>query len=433
MQYLENKKDEMIETLRRLLKYDSVMGEPTNGAPNGKVVGDCLNEAIKIAKELGFKTGIVDGYAGYAETGEGDDYVAVLGHLDIVPAGNDWTYDPFGGEVHDGKIYGRGTNDDKGPLVAALYGVKALMDENVELGSRVRIIFGTSEETGGPDIEKYLLREPQPKAGFTPDAGFPVINGEKGIINVKLERKINTGNIEFVEIMGGKASNMVPDRAYALYRKDGIDTRIEEKGLSAHGSTPEKGENAILKLFKILGELNEELNKEMTLLIDSLSDTTGKGLGLDLQDEPSGKLSMNFGVCDFKDGVLSMTLNFRVPVTFSEEDLIRPIEKFARENGFEVKKGTFTEPLYYPKDKELVKILMEVYREYTGDKNAEPIAIGGGTYAKTMNNIVAFGPGLPGRKDVDHIADEHIYIEDFLLWAKIYKEAVRRLTFTQGE
>lgn len=433
-EYFINKKDEMVESLRRLLKYNSVASEAKEGAPNGEAVNDCLNEALEMAKEMGFKVGNIEGYAGYAEAGEGKDYVAVLGHLDIVPAGSGWSFDPFKGEIKEGKIYGRGTNDDKGPMVAALYGLKALVDEGEKLGSRVRIIFGTSEETGGPDIEKYLEKEDQPKAGFTPDAAFPAINGEKGIINVKICKKLNTGDIDLVQLQGGEASNMVADKAFVSFKrgKGKEAEKIEVSGISAHGSTPEKGENALIKLFKEMAKLNGELKREMEVLLTLLEDTKGRGLGVDLFDIPSGHLSMNLGTGLLKEGKLELVLNFRLPVTFNKEDLLDPISNTLKENDFEIYPGEFTSPLYYEKDKPLVKTLMEVYREYTGDSNSQAQSIGGGTYAKTMANIVAFGPSLPGREDVDHIKDEYIFLDDFILWAAIYREAIKRLTFTGG-
>lgn len=429
----ENQYSDMLGTLRSLVKYNSVKGEASQDAPEGPEVKACLEEALKTAEDMGFKTGNTGNYAGYAEFGEGDDYVAVLGHLDIVPAGSDWTYPPFACEEHDGKIYGRGVNDDKGPLVAALYGAKSLMDEGEKLGSKVRLIFGTSEETGGNDLEKYLESEKAPKAGFTPDAGFPVINAEKGIVNVEISKKINTGNVEFISLSGGSAPNMVPDRARAVYLKDGKEEKLEVMGISAHGSTPEKGDNAVFKLLEKLKGENSDLNGEFSFLLDSLRDTTGKDMGSDLHDEASGYLSVNTGMIILKDGILTLTLNMRVPVTFDLRDVEGPMVKHFEPRGWKVTPGNFTPPLYYPKDHPLVETLMDVYREITGDKESSPIAIGGGTYAKAMPNTVAFGPGFPGREDVDHIADEYILKDDFIKWASIFREAIKRLSFIGRE
>ena len=428
---IESYKEDMLRDLRRLISHNSVKGQPEEGAPNGKAAAQCLKEALEIAGELGFSTRIVGGYAGEASLGQSEDYVAVLGHLDIVPAGNDWNHNPFQGELREGKIYGRGTNDDKGPLLAAMYALKALKDENAALGSQVRIIMGTSEETGGPDIENYLKTNNQPKAGFTPDAAFPVINAEKGILNFKLSKELKTREISILELSGGNAANMVPDKASLIYQIGETKYPMVLKGVSAHGSTPEKGKNAILKLFRSMRQLDRRLTKDLDFILEAFSDYKGEHLGIGLSDEPSGELSVNLGMMDFQSGILTLEVNLRIPVTFTDADVKDRLRlKFAG-SGFTISFGEFTPPLYYPEDYPMINTLMEVYRTVTGDVGAKPMAIGGGTYAKEMNNVVAFGPGLPGREDVDHIADEYIYFEDLITWTNIYAQAILALSNLQ--
>lgn len=425
---IESYEEEMIRDLRRLLKHNSVAGEPSGEAYNGKAVDLCLDDALKMAEEMGFETGRVGSYAGYAAYGEGEPYVAVLGHLDIVPAGSDWKHDPFAGEIEDGKIYGRGTADDKGPLVAALYGLKALKDEGIMPGSKVMVVMGTSEETGGPDIEKFVEKFGHPKAGFTPDADFPVINAEKNIIRAGIKKEIRPSSIEIEELSGGNAPNMVPDSARLVYVRDGQREEMVLKGKSAHGSMPHKGDNAIFKLLKTMEGLDTELDDEVRFLYDILSDTTGAKAGIGLEDEPSGKLTMNTGMIRYQDGILSLVIDIREPVTFEKEDVERPLREKLKKMGYELSIDSFTPKLYYPKDEPLVETLMNVYRDITGDKSSEPLAIGGGTYAKAMNNVVAFGANFPGRDDVAHIADEYLMIEDFIKSSKIYSEAILGLS-----
>lgn len=425
---IESYKEDMIRDLQKLIAHNSVKGESAPGAPNGQAVADCLDEALAISRNLRLTTRNISGWAGEARLGDSGDYVAVLGHLDIVPAGNDWLHDPFKGEVTDGKIYGRGTNDDKGPLLAALYALKALKDENAPLGSAVRIIMGTCEETGGPDIEHYLKTGGQPKAGFTPDASFPVINAEKGILNFTLSKALKTKEITIVELWGGNASNMVPDKATLVYKIGETDYRMVLKGLSAHGSTPEKGKNAILKLFGGMKQLDKKLAKDLEFLLDAFADVNGEHLGIGLQDEASGPLTVNLGVLSFDQGVMTLEVNLRIPVTLTDQDVKDRLRlKFAG-TGFAITFGEFVPPLYYPEDLPMIESLMEVYRRVTGDEEARPLAIGGGTYAKAMDNVVAFGPGLPGREDVDHIADEYIYVEDLMIWTNLYAEAILALS-----
>lgn len=418
-------KEDMIGDILDLIRIESVAGEPEAMMPAGKAVNEALEKALDIGRRMGFRVKNLDGHAGYIEYGEGSEYVAVLGHLDIVPIGSDWKRDPHG-ELSGDRIYGRGAIDDKGPMMAALYALKAVREEGRGLSKRIRLIFGTSEEVGGHDIKNYLLTEDQPAAGFTPDADFPAINAEMGILILKAIKEIPESR---VTIKGGSAVNMVPDRAKAVIANDDGETMIEEKGISAHGSTPHKGDSAIWKLVKKLNDLKLEGNTGETLsFVDKYlcSDTDGTALGIDLSDEASGKLVLNMGTMDLKDGVLEIGINIRYPVTFESEDVLGKFNEIMRQNGFKVVLENEDKPLYYPADHELVTRLMEAYRETTGDMR-EPIAIGGGTYAKEMKNIVAFGPMLPGREDVAHQADEYISVSDLMLCAEVYARAMKAL------
>ncbi len=432
---LSNWKEDMINDILSLLEIESVAGEPFELMPEGKAVNEALERALEIGRRMGFQVRSLAGHSGYIEYGTGEEYVAVLGHLDIVPVGSDWTRDPHGEIVGD-RIYGRGAIDDKGPMMAALYALKAIKEEGTALSRRIRLIFGTSEETGGPDIKNYLMTESQPAAGFTPDAEFPAINAEMGILIIKLTRELPHRNIT---IKGGSAVNMVPDRARAVIsHDDGTETVIEEKGISAHGSTPHKGESAIWKLvghlheMKVSGHLREtkisgSLDETIGFINDYLCrDTDGSALGIDLADEASGKLVMNMGTLELKDGKLEIGLNIRYPVTYSGDDVLAKLEEKVKLNGFRMVVEHEDKPLYYPVDHELVSRLMDAYRETTGDLRG-PLAIGGGTYAKEMKNIVAFGPMLPGREDVAHQADEYISVSDLMLCAEVYAKAMKAL------
>lgn len=432
---LSNWKEDMINDILSLLEIESVSGEPFELMPEGKAVNEALERALEIGRRMGFQVRSLAGHSGYIEYGTGEEYVAVLGHLDIVPVGSDWTRDPHGEIVGD-RIYGRGAIDDKGPMMAALYALKAIKEEGTALSRRIRLIFGTSEETGGPDIKNYLMAESQPAAGFTPDAEFPAINAEMGILIIKLIRELPDRNIT---IKGGSAVNMVPDRARAVIsHDDGTETVIEEKGISAHGSTPHKGESAIWKLvghlheMKVPGHLRETkisggLDETIGFINDYLCrDTDGSALGIDLADEASGKLVMNMGTISFDDGILEIGLNIRYPVTFDGKDVLAKLEEKMKQNGFRMVVEHEDKPLYYPVDNELVSRLMDAYRETTGDLRG-PLAIGGGTYAKEMKNIVAFGPMLPGREDVAHQADEYISVSDLMLCAEVYAKAMKAL------
>ncbi|MBE6069511.1 MAG: dipeptidase PepV [Clostridium lundense] len=455
---IDELKEELIKSTQQIIRIKSVEDEPKNGMPFGEGVNRALEYALKISKRLGFKTKNLDGYVGYAEYGEGEDYVAVLGHLDVVPEGDGWIYPPYAAEIHDDKMYGRGTLDDKGPIMAALYGLKAIKDLNLPISKRVRIIFGTNEETGSKEMHHYTERESMPVSGFTPDAMYPLIHAEKGLMSFNLVKDINTcGNeeISINYIRGGQRLNMVPDYCEAgiwSREKDVIIHALEKfklkndfnitahiksdmvviksVGVSAHGSTPENGINAIMQLFKFLETLAFE-NTELYEFVKFMNkyagfEVNGESFGVYLQDEVSGALSFNIGTVNFQDEKISMGLNLRYPVTKTLDDVLTGLNKTINKMGVKVENMDHQAPLYFPKDHPLIKKLLSVYEEVTGD-SGEAFAIGGGTYAKEIKNIVAFGPIFPGKPDLDHQANEYIEIEDLLMNAKIYAKAIYEL------
>ncbi|HSL87193.1 MAG TPA: Sapep family Mn(2+)-dependent dipeptidase [Bacteroidales bacterium] len=425
-QIIENNREKLIEDVLKLVSYESVKDTPKEGMPAGEKIGEVLEETLAMGRAYGFETINVDGYAGVIEYGEGEDYVAVLGHLDVVPVGEGWTKDPHGEVVGD-RIYGRGTMDDKGPMVSALHGLIAVKESGVPLKHKIRLIFGTSEETGGPDIENYLKKEKQPISGFTPDADFPAINAEMGILVIKLSKQIDDENLAALE--GGQAVNMVPDRATVRYLDNGEEKTLSFEGVSAHGSTPHKGKNAISALLHDLKdrEALSGLKDTLSVLNYNLAmDLDGHNMGIDLYDEASGKLVLNLGKIKYENQKLDTYINIRYPVTFKEEDVTEKIRTIFEGEGFDFEVLAHNVPLYYPKDAAFIRKLMDVYREETGD-DSEPVAIGGGTYAKVMENIVAFGPLLPGREDTLHQLDEYILIEDLMTCARIYANAMIEL------
>lgn len=455
---IEELKDDLIDSTAELVKIKSIEGEAKEGKPYGEGVANALEKALEVSEKLGFKTVNVDGYVGYAEYGEGDEYVGVLGHLDLVPEGDGWKYPPYAAEIHDGKMYGRGTTDDKGPIMAALYGLKAIKEAKLPLSKKVRILFGTNEETGSNEIEHYLAKEKPPVLGFTPDAEYPIIYAEKGITIFDVVKKLEIKSdkaIKLKYIKGGEASNMVPDYCEAgiecpdtdmiirsaeyCANRNGIELTAEEKdglvvvksfGLSAHGSTPEIGKNAIMQMFKFLAELPlghcDELQFIRFFNNNVGNETDGKSFGVDLEDEPSGKLSFNVGTISMENNEIKMSLNLRYPVTYKAEDLMEKFNKKIEGTGIKIENFQDQKPLYFDDKHPLIKSLQKVYKEQTG-KEPELLAIGGGTYAKEMPNMVAFGPLFPGEPDVIHKKDEYIELENLVLNSKIYGHAIYEL------
>lgn len=455
---VEEIKEDMIKSIQKVIKIRSVSDEEKPGKPFGEGVSKALDKALEIAGKLGFKTTNLDGYVGYAEYGKGEDYVGVLGHLDVVPEGKGWKYPPYGAEIHDGKMYGRGTMDDKGPIITTLYSLKVIKDLKLPLSKRVRIIFGTNEENGCSEIQYYNDREKQPVLGFTPDGNYPIIYGEKGITTFNLVKELNKkshGDIVIKYVEGGERANVVPnyceaglkanDRAFVINsieqisNKNKFDVKVESKddliiigvkGLAAHGSTPELGKNAVMQMFKLLGELKIEKCDSMSV-IDFFNkyvgfETDGKSFGTALEDKESGKLTFNVGAVHMSEDKVSFALNLRYPVTLKYDDMMNPFKKRIKDLDFKIKDMVHQKPLFFPENHPLIKKLEKVYEEQTGEK-AELLAIGGGTYAKDMDNMVAFGPIFPGEPETIHNANEYIKINDIIKNAKIYAHAIYEL------
>lgn len=457
---IDSYKEEIVKSTQEIIKIKSVEEKAKPNMPFGEGPYKALEHALELSKKLGFEAKNLEGYAGYAEFGEGDETVGILVHLDVVPEGKGWTYPPYGGEIHDDKIFGRGTADDKGPAIATLYAMKALKESGVTLSRKVRIIFGTNEETGWGCMDYYFKHEKPPTMAFTPDADFPVIHGEKGIIVFDLVQKIDSNGccgIKLIGLKGGNAPNMVPDNAEAILEvndmesfKEKFEAYIREndnpvnieikdntvnviaKGISAHGSTPEKGENAISYLMKALGYLLEgkcDLCDFINLYNERIGfKHHGEGIGCGYEDDISGKLNFNPGLIKLEENKITLTINIRYPIKSSSKEVYDGIRENLKGTKVELVEGKGdTKPLYVPKDNFLVKKLMKVYREQTGDVDSEPITIGGGTYARAMKNAVAFGPMFPGQSDVAHQKDEYISIEHLIKLTKIYAHALYEL------
>ncbi|MDO5544675.1 MAG: dipeptidase PepV [Eubacteriales bacterium] len=422
----------MLKCLQENLRIPSVQGEPEPGMPYGSEVRRSLDHLLAAAEALGFLTVNMDGQLGWCEYGTGEEMVAVLGHLDVVPAGDDWSFDPWGGEIKDGRIFGRGTMDDKGPSVAALFALAALRDSGLPIRRRIRVLWGCNEESGSADMKYYLAHNGEiPVMGFTPDGEYPVINGEKGIINVTYEKKLDrVGDLQLISLYGGTAPNVVPSSACAKlscsqelaqrlsklqapklrYTATEYGLFVEAEGTSAHGSTPELGENAIGRLLLALDTLPLEGDTKNAIhfLAETLGmETDGTSAGIAISDEVSGKLTLNWGTLNIENGSLQMKINYRYPVTKSYDDCAPILDAKFAAAGFTKAAELHKAKLYVPEDSELVRTLMKVYREQTGLEGT-PKSIGGGTYAKSLPNIVAFGPIFPGDEIREHKPDEFL-------------------------
>lgn len=455
--WIEEHQEEMIEALQGVLRIPSLEAKGTEGAPFGTPVREALDYTLNLCEQRGFTIKDDAGYAGHAEFGSGDEMVAALGHLDVVPEGDGWTFPPYGATRHEGYLYSRGAADDKGPTYAALYGAIALKECGLPIKRRVRVIFGCNEESGFGCVTHYweVSKEERPVYAFTPDASFPLIYAEKGIANLVLERDLPGSDqpIRIVKMQGGRRPNIVPDYAEAVLEGDptGLATAlatlqkfwdrnvsaelsgsklvVQAIGKSAHGARPSGGDNAVARLARALLTLGRAELKPILQWVNSSADTVGIGLGIAHEDSVAGPLTNNLGILETTPaGKIRLTYNIRYPVTWSLRELLEANRPVLEREGWKLEESHDQPPLYVPLDQEPVATLLRVYQEETGDTESKPGTMGGGTYARATPHAVAFGAGFPGSSDGPaHEPDERIAISTLVRAAKIYAHALYEL------
>ncbi|HHA9857248.1 TPA: dipeptidase [Streptococcus pneumoniae] len=432
-------KDEFLISLKTLISYPSVLNEGENGTPFGQAIQDVLEKTLEICRDIGFTTYLdPKGYYGYAEIGQGAELLAILCHLDVVPSGDeaDWQTPPFEATIKDGWVFGRGVQDDKGPSLAALYAVKSLLDQGIQLKKRVRFIFGTDEETLWRCMARYNAIEEQASMGFAPDSSFPLTYAEKGLLQVKLH---GPGSDQ-LELEVGGAFNVVPDKANyqgPLYeqvcnglKEAGYDYQTTEQtvtvlGVPKHAKDASQGINAVIRLATILAPLQEHPALSF-LATQAGQDGTGRQIFGDIADEPSGHLSFNVAGLMINHERSEIRIDIRTPVLADKEELVELLTRCAQNYQLRYEEFDYLAPLYVAKDSKLVSTLMQIYQEKTGD-NSPAISSGGATFARTMPNCVAFGALFPGAKQTEHQANECAVLEDLYRAMDIYAEAVYRL------
>ncbi len=441
---LENSREDMIRTLCGWIAIPSVSARSdAAGAPFGAECRRALDLALADAKAMGFSVRDFDGYAGDITLEAGEKTLGMLCHLDVVPAGDGWTKQPFGGEIEAGKIYGRGTMDDKGPAVAALYAMKAVRDAGIPLKDSVRLILGCDEETGMSDMRYYAAHTQTPDYGFSPDAEYPVINIEKGGLGVLLTKELpsDAGKVPLYEMNAGVRPNVVPGIAWAIVGASAEEAaasglavedlgngrvKLTAAGVSAHASTPQLGVNAIGLLFAGLVKIGAggETIRALSECIGLEGD--GKSLGIAIEDEESGQLTCNMGILRYDGRFLSVQLDIRYPIAAEEEKMLGQMAMKLSPARIGVTRLSGHGPHHVPKEHRLVRELIAAYSEVTG-KEGYAFAIGGGTYSRMMPNTVAFGINFPGDVDTCHMPDEYVELDKWILSARIMAHAIARL------
>lgn len=431
------------EDLKELIAVPSVLDE--NGQkPLGQPIQEALEVALKIAENLGFKTTIdPEGYYGYAEIGEGEELFGVLGHIDVVPVGDldNWDSNPFELTERDGKLFGRGTSDDKGPLLASMYALKAILDEGYKLNQRVRFIFGTDEESLWRCMDAYTSKEEIPSMGFTPDSAFPLNYAEKGLIEYYLHTEEET----FIRLEGGGPLNAVPEKARVDYDED-VENALNELGYNfkhveddlvvygkaVHAMAADEGENAIVYAAQALHKAGKR-NTMIDFIVNVLANPNGEGIYGVVEDDVSGKLMLTVGNVEFTEDAQKVGIDMRFPVSYSKEFIDEGLKEVGEKHHVRVEDYDYLPSVYIERDSKLLKSLMKAYQEVTGDMESEPRLSGGATYARAMENIVAFGPLLPGKEETEHQPNENMVIEDMKTAIEIYIEAFMNLVVEDEE
>ena len=465
-EHLNRNKENIIKSICDLIEIPSISEENSNSNfPFGENCNKALEYTLNLGKELGFKTKNIDGYCGYIEFGEGTELVGIIGHLDVVPANieDGWTNDPFKPTIRDNKIFGRGTIDDKGPVIASLYAMKAVAD-TCSVSKRVRLILGLNEEKSWKCINYYKEHEEAPSIGFSPDANFPAIYAEKGILSISISKPFSPKEFEILDLnCNNNALNVVPKycsitlkcKSSKKWQKaENIEIisleentyKIVSTGVAAHAAHPELGKNAITNLLKyIIESFNSNSDESIEYLqklshlgvfeIESPEFLSRKDIAYAtefheescIQDE-SGSLTSNIGNIKFENGNLDIGINLRVPVHTALDDIILQYKKLIQfYENIKITVLSKQDPICVSKDSKLVKTLVNIYNEETGN-NLEAVAIGGGTYARAFPNFISYGANMPGDTDMCHQVDEFIDIDKLMQASYIYANAIYELS-----
>jgi len=450
-------KDDVVKSMQEAIKIKSVEEAPLDGMPFGEGPAKALKYFLDLGREMGFEVENFDNYAGHIDFGTGEEILGILGHVDVVPEGEGWDHAPYAAEIADGKLYGRGILDNKGPMITCLYAMKAMKDAGIVPSKKIRMILGANEETGWKCMDHYFgeLKMPQPTLAFTPDSSFPVTHAEKGISPLFISKKFE--GIDGISFKGGTALNSVCEfvegrlpvkyakeveeklpafnagKEYTIASKiEGETLVLESQGKSAHGSRPSLGYNAANALMLFLKDIaiEEEALKDIINLFDTKfkTDYHGESLGIGFSDEPSGKLTINVGKISLENGEFSLGVDCRHPVTVETKKVVDTATESVASLGYALESKGGMGPLYVPKDDFLVETLMDIYKDITGDVKAEPVAIGGGTYARAVTNGVAFGALLHDQEDNMHQKNEYLEISKLDIWLKIYVDAIYKLS-----
>lgn len=460
-EWIEHNMDYVVKDICDVVNIKTLRTLPESNMPFGEGVNSGLEFFAKRAHSLDLKTRNYNGYAIEVEIGTGDRIVGVLGHVDIVDGGDGWSTDPFKAEIIDERIYGRGTVDDKGPVVCALYAMKYIKDNNLlPPGVKVRQIIGGDEESLWECMDYYKSHAKElPAVSMVVDGNFPVIYCEKGLLDFNMIWHLHecdgTYEIEVRKMSGGSAKNIVPSHASCeivvngdeKIRKD-IEKKIKDEnikskrngntyqiffaGKSTHAMNPEKGVNAISCMVGFLGDIMINRSSNMKAFVESYNsligtDYNGKKMNIFCQDKKSGPLTFNVGVIELRNDNVRVEANIRIPASKRYEEIVPNIIRTLKKEEIEYVEESFLDSIDLDIKSDVIETLMNVYQGITKDMKSEPIAIGGATYARCLENAVSFGPIFPGQEDRTHEANEFLSMDDIRKIIELYIEGICRL------
>lgn len=449
--WLRDHEQDLLQDTLAMLRIDSVEGEKAPDAPFGPGCREALDLALSLAEKYGFAVKDIEGYIGYAEFGQGDRLVMSLGHLDVVPTGPGWKHAPFGAEIDGGYVYARGAVDDKGPTMASFYAMRAIKECFPDISSRLRQAFGCNEESGFACVARYMQTEEVPTYGVAPDSGWPLYHAEKGIANLEVSVPIPESDVQLLELEGGQRPNIVIDSCSAKIKvsaaaRPEVESKLADAwdrnvtfawegdvlgifaiGKAAHGSTPFAGDSAAIRLLRFLNEISPLGPKTFYEELFGLTHVGGAGLGISGSDDVSHDLTCNLGIVKAENGVLDLLFNIRYPVTWTGEQLQDRCRAHLSElaSGFQLKVTRDSPSLYFPLEHPLVKTIVDVYEEETGERR-KPGTMGGGTYARAIPNSVSIGTGWEG-DGAAHETDERLKVEHLFKMSRIYAHILYRL------
>ncbi len=446
----------MLRDLTALIEIPSVRGEAQDGMPFGVGPAMALRKAMELMEAQGLRVRDYDGCVAAGDLTDREPGLDILAHLDVVPAGDDWTVcKPFEPVIQDGKLYGRGSIDDKGPAIAALYAMACVRSLGVPLKRNVRLILGTDEECGSGDLPHYYGKEPEAPMTFTPDANFPLINVEKGRLCAELDGKFlrddRTPYIASADC--GMKSNVIPEKGEAVVvglsaaeaapllaaaqtrtgaaftaEEDRGALHIRVQGKGGHAAYPEAANNALTALLDLLASLpcaDSEGFRQVQALrrLFPHGDYAGKALGIAMADEVCGPLTLSADLLHIDETAVYLCFDSRCPTCSTDENTRLAAAASIREAGLTMRDTAMTLPHCVDADSDFIRTLLKAYEDWTGlEGKAE--ATGGGTYVHDLRNGVAFGCEMAGIDNHLHGADEFITLEQLLLSAKIFAQAI---------